>query len=139
MSLADTAIGPIANNIVTPEMDTGPDVPPPMRETILQPTLSPQPVGDTNMVDTAMRRLESASAPIEPPIMDEGAAVRSLSSAGDAPQAVFPVDEQAPAAPTFDQAMANFRSATNHAIEISVISTAGSSMAGSMSKLMSGN
>ncbi|MEM7491031.1 MAG: hypothetical protein AAF390_18100 [Pseudomonadota bacterium] len=105
----------------------------------LEPEMAPTPVQEPGIVDGAMRRLERASGSIEPPAPEEEAAVRSLASSEGQPQTVFPVGEQVPTAPTFDQAMANFRSATNHAIEISIISTAGSSMAGSMSKLMSGN
>ena len=49
------------------------------------------------------------------------------------------VEAEAAPEPTFDEAMANFHKAASHAIEVNLVSTAGSAMTGSMSKLMSGN
>lgn len=129
MSIEDAAIAPIANEVL-PEAGSQPPE--------LLPEIPPETI-DGSLVDAAMQRLEASSGDIDFADAGRDGAVRSLADLDGAQPAVFRVEGQTTPPPTFEQAMSNFRSATGHAVEISVISTAGSSMAGSMSKLMSGN
>ncbi|MCU0911672.1 MAG: hypothetical protein MUE98_10110 [Rhodobacteraceae bacterium] len=60
------------------------------------------------------------------PAAERSAGVRPVGTDGEVPP------------PSYRELMQNFRAATDHAMEVTLVGSAGTSMAGSMSKLMSG-
>lgn len=136
MSLDSAAITPVASPSDIPTGDIQPEGVP----VDIDPAIPVDAPNQSEAVQNVLNRLEDASSNIE--LEFDGQApqsVRTISPVEDGPQAVFDIGSENVSPPTFDQAMHNFKAATNHAIEVTIISSAGSSMAGSMTKLMSGN
>ncbi len=136
MSLDPAAITPVASPSDIPSGDIQPEEIP----VDIDPAIPVEAPNQSEVVQNVLNRLEDASSNIGLQFDGQNPqSVRTVSPVEDRPQAVFGIGSETVSAPTFDQAMHNFKSATNHAIEVTIISSAGSSMAGSMTKLMSGN
>ena len=71
----------------------------------------------------------------------ESEAVSVLGRSADeaAPASLRSVEPRAEAPPSYRELMQSYQSSTSYAIEINLVGTAGSTMTGAMSKLMSGN
>lgn len=103
--------------------------------------LAPAEQADHGAVGMLVDRMEKVSTGFDPQLSTEaqgGVAIVGEATAGDGSQAFADVGIPQTEIPSYRELMQNFRAATDHAVEVTLVGSAGTSMAGSMSKLMSG-
>ncbi|WP_227270247.1 hypothetical protein [Roseobacter weihaiensis] len=103
--------------------------------------LAPAEQADQGAVGMLVDRMEKVSTGFDPQLSTEaqgGVAIVGEATAGEGSQAFAEVGIPQTEIPSYRELMQNFRAATDHAVEVTLVGSAGTSMAGSMSKLMSG-
>ena len=100
--------------------------------------VSPADEGPPTAFGTLMERAEGIAVGRQDKDASETRGVDVLGGPEGETPGLAPLDGAPIPEPSYNDLMRNYRSATTHAIEVTLVGSAGTSMAGSMSKLMSG-